>query len=182
MRELPWAWGPRPTAESLTVLPRSSQDRLVTRAVVSTAAPDTLFLWICQLRRAPYSYDWIDNLGRRSPRRPDPRCRELDRGQTFMRIFTLLDVVPGRSVTLRMTSGTPTALFGAITLVYRIETLVDGRSRLVAMMAVPPIGRRAADLRRRLLVWGDLVMMRRQLRQLAALAEDSEVSGAVDEW
>ncbi|WP_010524846.1 hypothetical protein [Nesterenkonia sp. F] len=145
MPELPWGWGPRPSAESLAVLPRSPQDRLVTRAVVSTAAPDTLFLWVCQLRRAPYSYDWIDNVGRRSPRRPDPRCRELTLGQTFMSIFTLVDMVPDRSVTLRMKPGAPTTLFGTITLVYRIEPQVDGRSRLVAMMAVPPIGRRAAD-------------------------------------
>ena len=48
---------------------------------VSIKAPvAVVWPWVAQVRLAPYSYDWIDNLGRRSPRRllglPDPRVGE----------------------------------------------------------------------------------------------------------
>ena len=46
------------------------------RGVSVAAAPERVWPWLVQLRLAPYSYDWIDNLGRRSPRElrglPDP--------------------------------------------------------------------------------------------------------------
>ena len=37
------------------------------RGVTVDASADELWPWIGQIRLAPYSYDWIDNLGRRSP-------------------------------------------------------------------------------------------------------------------
>jgi hypothetical protein len=39
----------------------------VWRGVTVHATPDRLWPWVGQIRLAPYSYDWIDNLGRRSP-------------------------------------------------------------------------------------------------------------------
>ena len=37
------------------------------RGVTVRASPEHVWPWVAQIRLAPYSYDWIDNLGRRSP-------------------------------------------------------------------------------------------------------------------
>lgn len=170
---LPWLWG----APRHTTAPAGDTDldsgrvRRATRAVETVSTPEALFLWLCQLRRAPYSYDWIDNLGRRSPRDPDLGMTDLRVGQTVMTIFTLTAYEPLHSLTLRMKPGVPTRIFGAICVRYEIERLGDSRRRLRATLWLPPVGPPFGDLRRYLLAWGDLVMMRRQLHVLCSLAE-----------
>jgi hypothetical protein len=47
------------------------------RGVTVHASPELVWRWVRQLQLAPYAYDWIDNLGHRSPRElrevPDPQ-------------------------------------------------------------------------------------------------------------
>lgn len=137
------------------------------RAVDVEAPAELVFRWLCQLRAAPYSYDWIDNLGRRSPRELVEGLDHLEVGQRFMTIFRLASFERGRSVTL----DTTTALFGRVVCTYRVLPTTPDRSRLVVklLLAVPPgvLG----WVKGRLLPAGDLVMMRRQLLTLRALAE-----------
>lgn len=170
---LPWTWGDTDALGPPDFLrPAGEPDaRLAIRALETTADPETLFLWLCQLRLAPYSYDWIDNFGRRSPRQPDESLVKLEVGQRVMTIFTLTDFVPQVSLTLRMTSGWPTRVFGAISLRYSIQRIGAGRSVLCVHMWMPSLGGPLGRWGRALLAWGDLAMMRKQLRTLRELAQ-----------
>jgi hypothetical protein len=139
------------------------------RAVDVDAPVATAFRWLCQLRAAPYSYDWIDNRGKRSPRTLTPGLEDIQPGQKAVAIFTIADVEPGRSITIRA----PRSVFGEVVCTYRVVPVSAERSRLVAKIGVVyPDGVRG-ELMRDLLPFGDLVMMRKQLRTLAALAAES---------
>jgi hypothetical protein len=139
------------------------------RAVPCDAAPEKVWPWLCQLQVAPYSYDLLDNRGRRSPRTLTPGLTDLTIGQDFMTIFRLEEFVAGSRLTLSIQPGRPTRLFGAGWVTYAVDPDGTG-SRLVAALAFParhgPLGAASNAL----LPWGDLVMMRKQLRTLARLA------------
>jgi len=109
--------------------------------------------------------------GRRSPREADLSLTGLKVGQSFMTIFELTGFAAPFSVTLRMKEGWPTAAFGAIDLTYSIEVADAEHTRLSAVWCAPRFDGLGGPARRYLLAWGDLVMMRKQLRTLGALAE-----------
>ncbi|HTY76549.1 MAG TPA: hypothetical protein VMI34_01920 [Candidatus Bathyarchaeia archaeon] len=142
------------------------------RGVTVQAPPDRLFRWLCQLRAAPYSYDWIDNRGRRSPRTLTPGLEHLAIGQTVMRIFTLVDFARDRHLTLRIKHGTGAfGFFGDLAVTYLIVSDGPARCRLLVKIPVRYPRGLTGFVMRRALPWGDLVMMRRQLLNLKALAE-----------
>jgi hypothetical protein len=137
------------------------------RAIDVAAPPAVVFRWLCQLRAAPYSYDWIDNLGRRSPRELTPGLDELAEGQRVMTIFRLVEFARDRHITLVLERGK--RVFGDLAMTYAVDP-APGGSRLVAKLVL----RRPRGLGRALsplLPAGDLVMMKKQLRTLKELAE-----------
>jgi len=141
------------------------------RAVDVDADAAMTFCWVCQLKVAPYSYDWIDHLGRRSPRTLTPGMDQLAVGQRFM-IGRIVDFEPGRHITA-VSTPKATQLFGSIALTYQVDPR-GAHSRLVVAMTVTASSA-AGRLRRELLGWGDLVMMRKQLLTLKRLAEAEQV-------
>jgi hypothetical protein len=143
-------------------------DDALFRAVDVDAPPPVLFRWLCQLRVAPYSYDWIDNWGRRSPRTLVPGLDALTLGQPFMGVFELVDFEPGRSLTAR----TPPSWLGAFAVTYAAVAVDGTRCRLVAKLVMvypPPI----RPILRVLAPLADVIMMRKQLLTLKELAEGS---------
>ena len=141
------------------------------RAVDVAAPARVLFRWLCQLRAAPYSYDWIDNLGRQSPRRLTPGLERLAVGQRVMTFFELVAFEPDRHLTLVGSAPGFGAIMGVLALSYVVVPRSDSSSRLVVKILVRyprgPVG----WAMRGLLPWGDLVMMRKQLLTLKRLAE-----------
>jgi hypothetical protein len=132
------------------------------RAVSVDAGASTVFRWLCQLKLAPYSYDLLDNLGRRSPRELTPGVEQLELGQRFMTIFSLASFAQDEQITLRArrTAVTYAVLPG------------KGPTRLLArVLFAPPGGPAGSRLTGHALAIGDLVMMRKQLLTLKALAE-----------
>jgi hypothetical protein len=150
-------------------------DLVVFRAVTVDAPVTTVFRWLCQLRVAPYSYDWIDNLGRRSPRALTPGLDDLRTGQRFMTIFRLDSFVPGDHITLT----SDTRAFGFIGGTYRVRPLPGDRSRLAVKLRVRSPSGLHGRLSRAVLPAGDLIMMRRQLLNLAHLAATTARSDTV---
>jgi hypothetical protein len=124
------------------------------------------------LRVAPYSYDWIDNGGRRSPPTLTPGLDELALKQSVMRIFELRAFEPGRSLTMvNKKSQGARSIFGEVWISYVIRPVSEGVVRLLVKVLVRYPPGLLGWLMRVFLPGGDLVMMRRQLLNLKRLAE-----------
>jgi hypothetical protein len=151
------------------------------RGVTVNASEATVFRWLCQMRAAPYSYDWIDNGGRQSPRKLTAGLENLVIGQDVMRIFKLIAFEKDRHLTLRLKGkSSASRAFGDLAVSYllvpiRREGAVPRCRLLVKLIVKHPPGL-YGRLMRTVLPWGDLIMMRRQLLNLKRLAEHMETN------
>jgi hypothetical protein len=131
------------------------------RGIDVGAPAEAVWSWVAQVRIAPYSYDWIDNLGRRSPREllglPEPRVGDRFTTAAGRAAGRIVAVDPGRQLT-----GT---IMGAVMSYVLIPAEPDTTRLLLKVVARPA---RWAALG---LSVGDLIMARRQLLNLKRLAE-----------
>ena len=144
------------------------------RAIDVHAPRHVVFRWLCQLKVAPYSYDWIDNRGRTSPRFLIPDLDLLAVGQRAMTVFQLADFDPGRQLTFTTDSRGDGGPLAAVT--YAVLPGPGGGSRIAVklLMRYPPPWstlRRWIPLTGLVMLAADLVMMRKQLVNLRDLAE-----------
>ncbi|GAC1559388.1 MAG: hypothetical protein NVS3B17_10060 [Vulcanimicrobiaceae bacterium] len=154
-----------------------AHDDAFVRAITIAAPPDLVYRWLCQLRVAPYSYDVLDNFGRRSPPRRDPALEALAPGMRVMTLFRIVAFEWGRTLTIEIASRVGTPLMGAFCGSYDVRAN-DRGCRLVAKILVRyppgPYGRLLA----RAMPTLDLIMFRKQLRTLARYAErDARAAG-----
>jgi hypothetical protein len=137
------------------------------RGVCVKAPAEAVWPWVAQVRLAPYSYDWIDNLGRRSPRAlaglPEPQAGERFTTAGGRAMGRILSVDPGKQLT-----GT---IMGAVMSYVLVPQGHDTARLLLKIVMRAP---RWAALG---LSVGDLVMARRQLLNLKQLAERHQHHG-----
>jgi hypothetical protein len=137
------------------------------RGVTVHAAPDAVWPWIRQIRLAPYSYDLIDNLGRRSPQElrhiPEPVPGERFTTAGGRRLGQVLAVDPGHHLTAR--------IMGAVMSYVLVPTDAPGDDGTRLLLKIVLARRRWLGP---FVSAGDLVMARRQLLNLKHLAERSD--------
>ena len=130
------------------------------RGITVSATPDDVWPWIKQIRLAPYSYDWIDNLGRRSPQQlchlPEPAPGEHFTTASRRPLGRILTADPKRQLTAQ--------IMGAVMSYALVPHDESTRLLLKVVIAGNPW---LAPL----LSVGDLIMARRQLLNLKRLAE-----------
>lgn len=130
------------------------------RGVTIEASADRVWPWVVQIRLAPYSYDWIDNLGHRSPRTlrglEDRRVGDPFSASAGRPVGRIVSVEPGVHLTAKIMGS------------HLSSVLVErgAASRLLLKIAAGR-GRALAPV----LALGELVMARRQLLTLKELAE-----------
>lgn len=139
------------------------------RAIDIEAPPEVVFRWLCQLRVGPYSYDLLDNLGRRSPRKLVDGLQNLELGQKFMMIYELVDFEQDRQITVR-TNKLPGAI-GVQSVTYQVTAGANGGSRLLAKRVLRPPRGPFGPLMKLNLPVIDYVMAMKQLKNFKKLAE-----------
>lgn len=173
----PWQlhWG----ATTEEVARRLPSDELVprptfdaTRAITIAAPPEEIWPWLVQVgltRAGWYSYDLLDNLGRRSARRIVPELQDLAVGDVVpmspdgkqgMRVHSL-------DRPRSMVWGTP----GDTTWAWQLDPTPDGRTRLLTRVRSRYRWLSPSIAFSMLIEFGDVWMMRRMLLNLRERVE-----------
>ncbi len=142
---------------------------VATRCITIAAPPVDVFPWIRQMgfgRAGWYSYDWLDNLGRRSARSIHPEWQDVVTGSSVPGgplSFTAAVVDPPHAFVLHYGRADGRVCF---TLAYELRAHPKG-TRLVTRTRTRLRVPGGLMLERGLLGPGDGFMVRRQLRTLA---------------
>ena len=148
---------------------------VATRCITIDAPPAEVFPWLRQMgfgRAGWYSYDWIDNLGRRSARAIDPKWQALASGDLIPggpAGFEAVIVDPPRALVMRLANKRERKARIDFVLAYELRP-TDTGTRLVTRMRARVDMPGGSMIEKFLLGPGDGIMLRRQLLNVAARA------------
>ncbi|MFF5980606.1 hypothetical protein ACFY78_17350 [Streptomyces olindensis] len=147
------------------------------RGITVHADRAVVWRWLCQMRVAPYSYDWIDNYGRRSPRTLTPGADDLEIGQPILVIFQVVGFERDHHITVQIKPGLRW-FWGNTCCTFRVADTADGDGcRLLMIMTVHDRPGRLAratglyQVRKYFFPWAEFVMVHKQFRTFKMLAE-----------
>jgi hypothetical protein len=152
--------------------------RAFMRAIDVRAPANVAYRWICQLKLAPYSYDLVDNWFRPSPRQLTPGAERVELGQYFL-VGRIVEFEKDRHVTA-VVDPRLVRFYGFFSLTYAVRPTGTASCRLVVKSDLAN-GRWWERARLFLVAWGDLIMMRKQLLTLRALAEKTAREGTMEQ-
>lgn len=141
------------------------------RAVEVLAPKEIVFRWLCQIRIAPYSYDWFDNFGRQSPRELTPGLERLGVGQALLVMFRIVDFAENEHITVL--GETFEWIAGQqLAMTYLVVPRTSSSCRIISKLT----GHHGPltylnHLRREYAPIGELPLMRKQLLTMKQLAE-----------
>ncbi len=139
------------------------------RGIEVLAPPEIVYRWLCQLRVAPYAYDWLDNSGRQSPRELTPGVEQLAPGQEILVMFEVLEFEPNEQITIQAARFVP--FFTNVAMTYRIVPRGANRCRIVSKLTGHDTGRYLTGLRGDCFPIPEVLLMRKQMLTIKGLAE-----------
>jgi len=144
------------------------------RGIDINSSVEQVFPWLCQMKVAPYSYDWLDNFGKRSPQHLTKELTHLEMGQVFMTGFKLVDFKANSHVTIRSRDELSwwMRVFGDLVVSYCLFPKGENNCRLVVKLRLAyPKGILMKPLMKMLLPPGDTFMMHKQISNFKKLSE-----------
>ncbi len=150
-----------------------------TRCITIRAAPESVFPWIRQMgfgRAGWYSYDLLDNLGRRSARRIHPEWQGIVPGSSVPAgpmSFEATIVDPPRAFVLSMAPSRREPRRINFTLAFELRAHAEG-TRLVTRVRIRINAPGGRFIERFVLGPGDGLMVRKQLLNLKKRAESGQ--------
>lgn len=156
---------------------------IATRCITIAAPPEAVFPWLRQMgfgRAGWYSYDWIDNVGRKSATSIEPHLQTLDAGGVLPggpADFEAVVVDPPRALVMRLAQKGSASRRINFVLAYELRNCPEG-TRLVTRMRARIDAFGGPIIEKLLLAPGDGIMLRKQLLNLAQRAESTHSSSS----
>jgi len=177
-------WGATPEEHASTVVGDElcPNARIVaTRCITIAAPPEAVFPWLRQMgfgRAGWYSYDWIDNLGRKSATAIENQWQSLTAGGILPggpADFDAVIVDPPRALVMRLAQKGRASKKVNFVLAYELRDCPEGTRLVTRMRArIDTVG--GPIIEKLLLAPGDGIMLRKQLLNVAQRAISGQPS------